>query len=66
MSLDIAQILALTNYLYLTIWDRMHEAPIAKRHNKVTRAPIDLRCGYWNNKGNVPLVTVLVRHAYGP
>ena len=28
--------------------------------------PIDLRCGYWNNNVNVPLVTLLVRHAYGP
>ena len=37
--------------------DRMHE---------VTRASIDLRCGYWNNSVNVPLVTLLVRHAYGP
>ena len=25
-----------------------------------------LRCGYWNNSVNVPLVTLLVRHAYGP
>ena len=23
-----------------------------------------LRCGYWNNNVNVPLVTLLVRHAY--
>ena len=25
-----------------------------------------LRCGYCNNSANVPLVTLLVRHAYGP
>ena len=25
-----------------------------------------LRCGYRNNSFNVPLVTLLVRHAYGP
>ena len=30
------------------------------------RAPIDLHCGYWNNSVNVLLVTLLVRHAYGP
>ena len=42
----------------------MHEAPIA--HDKVTRAPINLRCGYCYNSANVPLVMLLVLHAYGP
>ncbi len=45
---------------------RMHEAPIAYRHDKVTRAPINLRCGYCYNSANVPLVMLLVLHAYGP
>ena len=44
----------------------MHETLLANHHDNVTRAPIDLRCGYCYNIANVPLVPLLVRHAYGP
>ena len=43
----------------------MHEPPLTCHYN-VTRAPITLHCDYCYNSANVPLVTLLVLHAYAP